>query len=191
VPNIVKEIDKGTSKASSGSSSSVSDTSFLNGADPVLTKPFMVGFTQAIDVIYWVGFGVLMLAFVLSWFFKAPPLRTRSALQEQADDAGVSETGTIRTQQAWRRPERADSRSGPPSEDEEHDRDRRGRAASERVGEGDVSARSSRPVRRCTRPRCAWSRSRARRHHDRADLPGRRRVAAHLLQLLPVKAPPP
>jgi hypothetical protein len=99
-PNIVKEIDKGTSKASNGSSSSVSDTSFLNGADPVLTKPFMVGFTQAIDVIYWVGFGVLMLAFVLSWFFKAPPLRTRSALQEQADEAGVSETGTIRVQSA-------------------------------------------------------------------------------------------
>ncbi|MBS1906285.1 MAG: MFS transporter [Actinobacteria bacterium] len=100
VPNIVKEIDKGTSKASNGSSSSVSDTSFLKGADPVLTKPFMVGFTQAIDVIYWVGFGVLMLAFVLSWFFKAPPLRTRSALQEQADAAGVSETGTIRVQSA-------------------------------------------------------------------------------------------
>ena len=100
VPSIVKEIDKGTSKASNGSSSSVSDTSFLNGADPVLTKPFMVGFTQAIDIIYWVGFGVLMLAFVLSWFFKAPPLRTRSALQEQADEAGVSETGTIRVQSA-------------------------------------------------------------------------------------------
>ena len=100
VPNIVKELDKSSSKASSGSSSSVSDTSFLNGADPVLTKPFMVGFTKAIDVIYWVGFGVLMLAFVLSWFFKAPPLRTRSALQERADDAGVSETGTIRVQSA-------------------------------------------------------------------------------------------
>ncbi len=100
VPGVVKQIDKGTSKASSGSSSSVSDTSFLNGADPVLTKPFMVGFTQAIDVIYWVGFGVLMLAFVLTWFFKAPPLRTRSALQEQADAAGVSETGTIRVQSA-------------------------------------------------------------------------------------------
>jgi len=56
----------------------------------------MVGFTQAIDVIYWVGFGVLLLAFVLSWFFKAPPLRTRSALQERADEAGISETGTIK-----------------------------------------------------------------------------------------------
>jgi len=96
VPDIAEEIDKGTSEASDGSSSSVSDTSFLNGADAALTKPFMVGFTQAIDVIYWVGFGVLLLAFVLSWFFKAPPLRTRSALQERADEAGISETGTIK-----------------------------------------------------------------------------------------------
>ena len=96
VPDIAKEINNGSSEASSGSSDSVSDTSFLNGADAALTKPFMVGFTQAIDVIYWVGFGVLMLAFVLSWFFKAPPLRTRSALQERADEAGLSETGTIK-----------------------------------------------------------------------------------------------
>jgi len=35
---------------------------------------------------------------VLSWFFKAPPLRTRSALQERADDAGFTATGTIRVQ---------------------------------------------------------------------------------------------
>jgi hypothetical protein len=98
VPDIADEIAKGSSEASSGSSDSVSDTSFLNGADAALTRPFMVGFTQAIDVIYWVGFGVLMLAFVLSWFFKAPPLRTRSALQERADDAGFTATGTIRVQ---------------------------------------------------------------------------------------------
>ncbi|QIM18257.1 MFS transporter [Leucobacter coleopterorum] len=97
-PDIVDQINDGSSNASKGSSSSVSDTSFLNGADAALTRPFMVGFTQAIDVIYWVGFGVLMLAFVLSWFFKAPPLRTRSALQERADMAGVTDTGTIQVQ---------------------------------------------------------------------------------------------
>lgn len=93
VPEIADEIDKGGSGAESGSSSSVSDTSFLDGADAALTKPFMVGFTQAVDVIYWVGFGVLMLAFALSWFFRAPPLRTRSALQERADDAASQRGG--------------------------------------------------------------------------------------------------
>ncbi|WP_244304547.1 MDR family MFS transporter [Leucobacter viscericola] len=97
-PDIADQINDGSSNASKGSNTSVSDTSFLNGADSALTRPFMVGFTQAIDVIYWVGFGVLMLAFVLSWFFKAPPLRTRSALQERADLAGVTNTGTIQVQ---------------------------------------------------------------------------------------------
>ncbi len=93
-----KEIDKKASGGSNGSSASTSDTSFLNGADSRLSKPFMVGFTEAIVVIYWIGFGVLLLAFVLSWFFKAPPLRRTSALQEQADAAGRTETGTIRVQ---------------------------------------------------------------------------------------------
>ncbi|WP_416446077.1 MDR family MFS transporter [Leucobacter sp. HNU] len=95
-----KEIDKKASSGSNGSSASTSDTSFLNGADPRLSKPFMVGFTEAIVVIYWIGFGVLLLAFVLSWFFKAPPLRRTSALQEQADAAGLTATGTIRVQGA-------------------------------------------------------------------------------------------
>lgn len=36
-------------------------------------------------VVYWVGLGVMLLAFVLTWFFKTPPLRQRSALQERAD----------------------------------------------------------------------------------------------------------
>lgn len=93
-----KEIDKKASGGSNGSSASTSDTSFLNGADSRLSKPFMVGFTEAIVVIYWIGFGVLLLAFVLSWFFKAPPLRRTSALQEQADAAWRTETGTIRVQ---------------------------------------------------------------------------------------------
>ena len=95
-----KEIEKKGSNGSGGSSASTSDTSFLNGADSRLSKPFMVGFTEAIVVIYWIGFGVLLLAFVLSWFFKAPPLRRTSALQEQADAAGRTETGTIRVQSA-------------------------------------------------------------------------------------------
>ena len=37
--------------------------------------------------IYWVGLGVMLLAFVLTWFFRVPPLRTRSAMQEKADAA--------------------------------------------------------------------------------------------------------
>jgi hypothetical protein len=60
----------------------------------------MIGFIQGLVTLYWVGLGVILLAFVLTWFFKVPPLRARSALQEQADKAGLTETGTIRTHSA-------------------------------------------------------------------------------------------
>ncbi len=95
---LVKKVKDGDSTATDSAGGSISDTSFLTGADPRLSKPFMVGFTQSAVTIYWVGFGVLLLAFVLSWFFRVPPLRHRSALQERADEAGVSDTGTIQVQ---------------------------------------------------------------------------------------------
>ncbi len=84
VPNLIDAINNGDTdgvKAETGSS----DTSFLTGADPRLTKPFKVGFNSSVVTIYWVGLGVMLLAFVISWFFKVPPLRERSGLQEQAD----------------------------------------------------------------------------------------------------------
>jgi len=83
VPDLVKQIDKGANDDSSASATN--DTSFLTGADPRLTRPFMAGFNASSVTIYWVGLAVILLAFVLTWFFKVPPLRQRSALQEQAD----------------------------------------------------------------------------------------------------------
>jgi EmrB/QacA subfamily drug resistance transporter len=96
-PALVTKINSGNSAASSSSTSASSDTSFLNGADPRLSKPFLVGFNSSVITVYWIGFGVIMLAFLLSLFFRVPPLRTRSALQERADAAGVTETGSIKS----------------------------------------------------------------------------------------------
>ena len=48
----------------------------------------MVGFNDSVVLVYSIGLGVILLAFVLSLFFKVPPLRKTSALQEQADEAG-------------------------------------------------------------------------------------------------------
>ncbi|KHL02431.1 MDR family MFS transporter [Sinomonas humi] len=90
VPTMINEL-KNAKQSSSSSSSSTSDTSYLKGADARLTRPFMVGFNSSAVSIYWVGLGVILLAFVLSWFFKTPPLRQRSALQEQADKQGTAE----------------------------------------------------------------------------------------------------
>jgi len=61
------------------------DSSFLNDADPRLAAPFLQGFNDAAVSIYWVALAVVLVAFVLSWFLKAAPLRTKSALQENAE----------------------------------------------------------------------------------------------------------
>jgi hypothetical protein len=62
------------------------DTSFLNSADHRLAEPFLVGFSNATVTVFLVALAVVVVAFILSWFFKTPPLRAKSALQEAADD---------------------------------------------------------------------------------------------------------
>lgn len=85
-PTLVEAIKNGDSSTSDvKTDTSTSDTSFLNGADPRLTKPFMVGFNTSVVTIYWVGLGVMLLAFGITLFYRVPELRTRSALQERAD----------------------------------------------------------------------------------------------------------
>ncbi|MDQ1513865.1 MAG: hypothetical protein QOC59_1707 [Microbacteriaceae bacterium] len=63
------------------------DTSFLTHATRALKEPFLVGFSNAMVSVFWAGLVVVAVAFVLSWFLKATPLRAKSALQEAADRA--------------------------------------------------------------------------------------------------------
>jgi EmrB/QacA subfamily drug resistance transporter len=93
-PTLVTAIKSGdTGDTNVKTDSSTSDTSFLTGADPRLTKPFMVGFSDSVTTIYWVGLAVMLIAFVVSLLFKVPPLRTRSALQEKSDNAALEALG--------------------------------------------------------------------------------------------------
>ena len=85
-PKLVDQLRDGKGGTST-STSSTNDTSFLNGSDKRLSRPFLVGFSDSAVTVYWVGLAVILLAFVLTWFFKVPPLRKTSALQEQADAA--------------------------------------------------------------------------------------------------------
>ncbi|CAN5388940.1 MDR family MFS transporter [soil metagenome] len=78
------------------------DTSFLTGADPRLTAPFLEGFNSATVTVYWVALAVVLLAFILSFFLKAAPLRAKSALQENSDNEAAlkaqlaaAETGAL------------------------------------------------------------------------------------------------
>lgn len=51
----------------------------------------MVGFNTSTLAVYWVAFFATLLAFVLAIFFKTPPLRTASGLQESAQSKKEAE----------------------------------------------------------------------------------------------------
>jgi EmrB/QacA subfamily drug resistance transporter len=62
------------------------DSSFLTGLDPALSKPFLVGFSNAALEVFYAASAVVAVAFILSFFVKAIPLRTKSAAEEKADE---------------------------------------------------------------------------------------------------------
>ncbi len=100
VPTLLDQFS-GSGGNSAVGSSTLDDTSFLTGASPALTKPILVAFNASAVTIYRVAMYVVLLAFVLSLFFRTPPLRAKSALQEAADNAAVDakraadETGAL------------------------------------------------------------------------------------------------
>jgi hypothetical protein len=61
-------------------SSALNDTSFLSRVTPVLARPFKVGFSDSMDMIFLVAAAILVLAFLLLVFLPQIPLRTQSAL---------------------------------------------------------------------------------------------------------------
>jgi EmrB/QacA subfamily drug resistance transporter len=72
----------------------LNDSSFIQHLDPRLARPFLVGFAQAMDLVFLVAAGVLVLAFLVTLFIKEIPLRERSGLAEQAAEnaGGVAAT---------------------------------------------------------------------------------------------------
>lgn len=96
VPEVQTQLKK--SAPSSSNTSEIDDTSFLTNADPRLSKPFLQGFNASAVTVYWVGLIVVLIAFALSLFFRTPPLRAKSALQEAAD-AKAEKDATEREQE--------------------------------------------------------------------------------------------
>ena len=66
-------------------SSALNDTSFLSRVNPVLARPFKVGFSESMDMIFLVAAGVLVLAFLLFLLLPEIPLRTQSAMSARED----------------------------------------------------------------------------------------------------------
>jgi EmrB/QacA subfamily drug resistance transporter len=72
---------------STGSTSQLNDTSFLQHGAAVLRDPFLNGFASAMDQVFLLAAIVVIPAFILSFFLKEVKLRTESGLQAQASEA--------------------------------------------------------------------------------------------------------
>jgi EmrB/QacA subfamily drug resistance transporter len=74
-----------------GAAPSLNNTDFLHDMDKVLARPFLTGFSSAMDIVFLVGACVLVIAFVLSLFMKEVPLRTMSGMQAAAAAAAATD----------------------------------------------------------------------------------------------------
>ena len=65
------------------------DSSFLTNLDPRVARPFLMGFADSAVAVFVSAAAVVAIAFALSWFIKALPLRTKSAAEEAAEAAAM------------------------------------------------------------------------------------------------------
>jgi EmrB/QacA subfamily drug resistance transporter len=67
------------------------DSSFLNTLDPRLAKPFLEGFSNAMDLVFLVGSAVMVIGFLVMLFLPHVELRSGSAYSERgkAESAGA------------------------------------------------------------------------------------------------------
>jgi hypothetical protein len=75
-----------TGAASSIGDALNTDSSFLTKLDPIIARPFQVGYVDSTHLVYIIGGIIMALAFVLVLVMKELPLRTKSALDERLEE---------------------------------------------------------------------------------------------------------
>jgi EmrB/QacA subfamily drug resistance transporter len=82
-----------------GAVNPLSDSSFIQQLDPRLAKPFLIGFSQAMDLVFLIGSAVMVIAFIVVWFLPHVELRSGSAYdsrgKQDAADAVVAAEGDV------------------------------------------------------------------------------------------------
>jgi hypothetical protein len=97
------EVARQVSQAASGSGDAVTgsavldDSSFLSALDPRLAEPFRVGFSEAMDLVFWVSAAVMLVGFVVIAFLPELPLRSASPLSERVNGANGGGSGGVAT----------------------------------------------------------------------------------------------
>ncbi len=79
------------SVSTTASSGVLSDSSFLGNLDPRLAKPFLIGFSDAMDVVFLVGAAVMVLGFLIMLMLPHVELRSGSAYSERNAAQGEGE----------------------------------------------------------------------------------------------------
>jgi cytoskeletal protein RodZ len=79
----------------------LSDSSFIQQLDPRLAKPFLVGFSQAMDLVFLIGSAVMVIAFIVVWFLPHVELRSGSSYESRGrQDAADAETSDAKAADA-------------------------------------------------------------------------------------------
>jgi hypothetical protein len=66
-----------------GTVNPLSDSSFIQQLDPRLAKPFLIGFSQAMDLVFLIGAAVMVVAFIVVWFLPHVELRSGSPYESR------------------------------------------------------------------------------------------------------------
>jgi EmrB/QacA subfamily drug resistance transporter len=80
--------------------SALDDTSFLQHLDPTLARPFKVGFSDSMDLVFLIAAAIVAVAFLLLLFLPQLPLRTQSAMAARepagplGEQPGIDPTGS-------------------------------------------------------------------------------------------------
>ncbi|HEX3589487.1 MAG TPA: DHA2 family efflux MFS transporter permease subunit [Pseudonocardiaceae bacterium] len=71
-----------------GTGGLLQDASFLQTVDSRLARPFLAGFSDSIDLVFWIVAGLSVVALLVTVFIKEIPLRTMSGVQAMAESEG-------------------------------------------------------------------------------------------------------
>ena len=115
---VVQALRAGGTGVSGNAGGVLQDSSFLQHIDPRLARPFLVGFSNAMDAVFLVAAGVMFIAFVLLLFMEEVPLRTQSGIEalaaELAAEAGGTPTNPAPTYPEWSSEEAVPNPAPPP-----------------------------------------------------------------------------
>ncbi|MDQ1536908.1 MAG: hypothetical protein QOE58_1301 [Actinomycetota bacterium] len=92
--DLIQSLQHPAGSAGGSAINPLSDSSFIQQLDPRLAKPFLIGFSQAMDLVFLIGSAVMIVAFVVVWFLPHVELRSSSSYQSRGEQDAVDAATT-------------------------------------------------------------------------------------------------